>query len=151
MGGPLTYLQLTKQGNGDYLIENRSTYADFNPYELYMLGLLPAAQVPDQVVFPGQTGSPSAGMVYPGPGTTVTISQVITANGARNPAFPNAPTAIRMATLVMSRGRLLSPQEMALYDFMAARGEGRSPVDTNYGRPWYVCTGGRSTLTTTLH
>jgi hypothetical protein len=148
---PMTNLQLTKQGTGNYLVENRSTYGDFNEYELYMLGLLPAAQVPDQVVFPGQTGYPSAGTVYPGPGTTVTIAQVIAANGARNPVYPNAPTALRVATLLMSRGRLLTPQEMALYDYMAARGEGMSPVDTNYGRPWYVCTGGRSTLTTTLH
>lgn len=135
-----------------YLVEPLNPYGGFNEYELYMMGLLPSWEVPDQIVFSDQTVVPNIGTFIDDAVTTVTIDEVIEANGGeRDPAYPYAQNAFRAATIVISRGRLLSEDEMTYLDYMAARGELQVPIDDQYGRPFYVSTGGRATLSTSIH
>jgi hypothetical protein len=56
----------------------------------------------------------------------------------------------RVATVVVSRGRLLTPREMAYCDRMARRGEETASLDGGYTTPFSVNTGGRGILVTRL-
>jgi hypothetical protein len=149
---PNTNITLTKISSSEYLVVPRSPYGGFNEFELYMMGLMPSTGVQAQIVFNDQTVKLDLGNVLAGPVTTVTIDEVIEANGGeRDPSYPDAQNAFRAATIIISRGRLLSEDEMTYLDYMAARGELQVPIDDTYGRPFYVSTAGRATLSTSIH
>jgi len=143
--------KLTQVSSSEYIVEPLNPYGGFNEYELYMMGLLPSWEVPDQIVFSDQAVIPDIGTFIDDAVTTVTIDEVIALNGPRSPAYPDAQNAFRAATIVISRGRLLSEDEMTYLDYMAARGELQVPIDDQYGRPFYVSTGGLATLSTSIH
>jgi len=79
------------------------------------------------------------------------IDDLIAANGPRRPAWDGVPKTFRMATLVVSRGRLLTAFEMTYYDRMAARGEATTSLDGGaFATPFFVNTRGRGILVTRL-
>lgn len=124
----------------------------YNDLELYLMGLLPADSVGPHVVF----DDPEIELACGSRGTTTpfTIEDVAETNGARDPAYPDAPTDFRLANMVLSRGRLLTEEELSFFDQMAARGEAREELPYTEGfvrgttKPFYLGTGGRETLTT---
>jgi hypothetical protein len=87
------------------------------------------------------------------PSQYVSLSDVIAADGGTPSA---SQTAFALATVVVSRERLLTPNEMAWFNYMAARGEGTAPVEVwegfaHYtGKPFTLATGGRMILKTKL-
>lgn len=103
----------------------------------------------DQLVFPDQSVFIAAGAILRGPAAVVTIKDIVTTYGPWSPAYPDAQRDFRLATIVVTRAGLMTDQEMAWFDERAARGEARSSFG-DFLRPWYVSTGGRSTLSTTI-
>jgi hypothetical protein len=149
--------RITPAPNG-FLLERVARARDFNELELYLMGLLPPEQVPPAIVFRDQRliAQVQNGAVLPGPLDTVRVEHVIALEGTRNPPAAAAPRTFRVATIVLSRGRLLSGTEMSFFDVMAARGEAESVLAYSQGavrgetRPFFLATGQRARLVTRL-
>ena len=125
----------------------------YNDLDLYLMGLLPADQVRDQFVFPDQTTPPRCdGSVYSGAMTRVRVNDVVAALGPRTPAFGEAPTTFRTATILVTRDALATAEQMSFYSWMTERAEWRARVSTHegfskeLGQPFSVATRGRGTL-----
>lgn len=141
---------LTPLGDGTFRVDPRTPWGGYNELELYLMGLADPAEVPDQLVFADASQEPTIGAVLHGPTTRVTISDVIAANGVRRPAWSGTPVTFRLATIVVSRGRLLTAAEMSYYDAMARRGEATTSFDDGLQTPFTVNTRGRGVLRTRL-
>ncbi|MGH7461045.1 MAG: hypothetical protein ACREMA_08450 [Longimicrobiales bacterium] len=153
---PFPY-QLTQVSNG-YRLDATEPATEFNDFELYLMGLLPAQQVRAGVVFrdQGLIASVRNGAVIAGPVDSVHINDIIAIEGPRNPPFSTTQPTFRIATVVLSLGRLLSAQELAFYDHMAARGETETVLAYVQGltrgqtRPLFLATGQRARLNARL-
>ena len=128
----------------------------FNTMELYLMGLVPAAEVGPFFVLKNQNLALTQGMVLnPSDITVVPVADVVAANGVRQPAAGAAQKDFRMATIIVSE-RQLDPISMSLYDHFARRGEAREVQAYSQGfargraNPWYLATGGRSVLSTRI-
>jgi hypothetical protein len=147
--------RLTPMGNGDYRAESTDRPTEFNDLELYMLGLAPASEVAAHFVFADQDQSPASGVLR-GPVIPFTIDSLVSRFGARDPAYPDAQSSFRVGTIVLSVGRLLTADEMAYFDHLAARGEATVPLQFTSGlargttKPFYVATKQRGRLVTTV-
>lgn len=154
-GGAFPF-SLVPQGGGDYLLRRTEAGRAFNDLDLYLMGLIPADAVRSHFVFndQNQLSQLRNGGVLHGPVTAVTIADVVAQDGPRSPSVADAQKSFRIATIVLSAGRLLSASEMAFFDHMAARGEATSPLaftagfDRGTTLPFRVATGGRASLTT---
>ena len=125
----------------------------FNDLDLYLMGLMPAGEVRQQFVFADQSVAPRCdGGVYTGAMTRVGVNDVINAVGARSPAFGAAPRSFKLATILVTRDGLASPETMSFYSWMAERAEWRTRTRTHsgfvkeLGQPFFVATGGRGSL-----
>jgi hypothetical protein len=108
----------------------------YNDLDLYLMGLLP----PDSVL-PARIGT-----------TRTTIQDVIARHGPRSPAWPNAQNEFTSVTVVVYP-RLLTADELALFDFLAAEFGLEEPYsgDTRPGTTtFFQATGGRARLITEL-
>ncbi len=106
-----------------WVIERTPFPIRFHPLTLYAMGLLPAAQVPEITLFndQGQFGgdtTPDPGTPVAGDVRTATISNVIGMLGARSGPVP---AEWHRAIVVVSRGRLLTQEEMNYWTFFAQR------------------------------
>ena len=157
---PLIFrFQLTRQANDTYRV---TTQVDrprvFNDFELYLMGLLPPDSVASHIVFLNQQqrNQLRVGGVLSGPLDTVTVAKWVARDGPRNPSYANAQRNFRMATIVLSRGGLLSREELSFFNHMALRGEleGDLPSIEVATRtrtlPFFAATGGRGSLTTRM-
>lgn len=150
--------RLEPLGNGDYRMAQAPQAREFNDMELYLMGLAPASEVGKHVVFinQNQLDQLRPDGVLRGPVREVTAADVIALYGPREPAYPQSQTSFRLATIVLSRGRLLTPPEMAFFDHMAARGEAATELPYETGllrgvtKPFGPATRGRATLSTKL-
>ena len=149
-GGQFPY-GLTALGGGQYRVDAKPVTGMYGPWDLYLMGLLPADSVPAALIFPatwaaGQTVTPTA----------FTIAQYIAAHGARVPSSAASPRTFTMATVVLSAGRLLTEAEMAFFDANAARVESMSSLPSSIGFarttavPFRLATGGRATIVTRI-
>jgi hypothetical protein len=143
-------MKLTPLGNGSYRVDAQSPYGGFSNLELYLLGLGDSSQVEPQFVFTDQTQHVSVGAVLVGPTTAVTIRDIVAANGLRPLEYSGTPIAYRDALVVVSRGRLLTVQEMSYFDLAAQRGEATTSFDNQFLTPFFVNTRGRGMLITKL-
>jgi hypothetical protein len=150
--------ELIEQPSGDYLVQQAPIALEFNDLELYVMGLADALTVADHIVFQDQDQADQLfhGGILEGPVDVVTINDIIGVNGIRIPAAGDAQTDFRLATIVLSQGRLLSQTEMEFFDHMAARGEATTalPFDSGFAsgiaKPFHPATQGLATLTTLL-
>ena len=150
---------LTRQANDTYRV---TTQADrprtFNDFELYLMGLLPGDSVGRHIVFlnQDQRGQLRNNGLLIGPLDTVTVAKWVARDGPRVPAYPNAQREFKMATIILSRGGLLSREELSFFNHMAARGEAEVDVPVINGamrsitQPFFGATGGRGRLITRL-
>ena len=149
-GGQFPY-GLTALSGGQYRVDEKPVTGTYGPWDLYLMGLLPADSVPAALIFPstwsaGQTVTPTA----------FTIAQYTAAHGARVPTTAGAPRTFTVATIVLSTGRLLSESEMAFFDANAARVESLTTLPSSIGFargtaiPFRLATGGRATIVTRL-
>ena len=147
--------RLVPTTGGDYRTEVIDSPTEYNDLELYMLGLAPGSDVGPQFVFTDQDQNPATGLLR-GPVVPFTIDSLVTRFGARDPAFPAAPTSFRVGAVVLSVGRLLTADEMSYFDHMAARGEATTPLQYTSGlargttKPFYLATKQRGRLVTTV-
>ncbi|MFH0891653.1 MAG: hypothetical protein V1867_02635 [Candidatus Falkowbacteria bacterium] len=117
---------------------------EFNDLELYKMGALPKEQVAPITQFtdpavaalwlnnPRPLASCGEGCQrLDVPSRPVSIDEIIAADGETPPA---AKTEITLGTVVLTRGRLLSPDEIAFIEYMAERGESGEPsIDVHEG------------------
>lgn len=145
-----------RQATGTYVMRKSEVPDVFNAMELYLIGLNPSS-VPDSfLVFSDQANLPSPmdGVEVRAPAAYVSIGTVVSRVGPRVPAFPEAPSEFRAVLIVVTAGRLLTPTEMAWYEYAAIRGEATERLPaveasiTSQSAPWYVATGGRGRLVT---
>ncbi|MGH9203536.1 MAG: choice-of-anchor X domain-containing protein, partial [Vicinamibacterales bacterium] len=127
----------------------------YNDFDLYLMGLMPAAEVRGQFVFPDQSSATPptcAGQVFTGPVLRVGVNDILNAAGPRIPPYGEAPSRFRLATILVTRSGLASAEMMSLYSWMTERAEWRARVPTHSGftkqsgQPFYLATGGRGTL-----
>jgi hypothetical protein len=112
------------------------TGGKYNDLELYLMGL-----VPTDSVTPRRLGT-----------NGVTLDDLIARHGTRLPAWPDAQSDFTLATVYVYP-RLLTPEELALFDFVAAEfGQERvHPLRTNPAiRTFFEATGGRARMTTRI-
>lgn len=110
---------------GSYVIGRSAAPIPFTPIQRYAMGLLPKAGVPNLVFFDDQAqftladvpppGTPVAGAVR-----TASIDQITGLVGERSGPVP---AEWSRATIVVSRGALLSQREMNYWTFYAQRSE----------------------------
>ena len=158
-GGRLLFpYDLTQQSNGTFAVRVTETPRLFNDMELYLMGLLPPDSVRPHVVFADQNQQSQLrdGGILRGPVDTVRIAQVIATNGVRTPAAGAALREFKMATIVLTRGGVLTRQELSFFEHVAARGEQSLPLPFSNGitrgttQPFFLATGGRASLSTNI-
>jgi hypothetical protein len=114
-----------RRADGSAVIERVPAPARHHPLDLYAMGLLEPAQMPEWEVFADQgqfsattASAPDPGTPVAGESRRVSVNDVMAAHGPRRgPVF----SSLSRATIVVSRDRLLSPEEMAYWNFFAAR------------------------------
>lgn len=151
--------RLTQRADGEYDVATIGIPRAFNDLELYLMGLLPPDSVQPHVVFAIQNQPTELrnGGILRGATNTVRIEEIIATNGPRIPASNVAPRDIRIATIVLTRGGILTRHELDFYEHMAARGEARAELLFSNGvtramtQPFFLATGGRATLSTRLN
>jgi hypothetical protein len=114
---------------------------EFDDFDLYLMGFLPPSAVSPGIVI---QGSGCADCVVSA--SQVTIADVIAANGPRTPASTTSQKSFRVATVVISRDRLLNNEELAVLEYFAARGEASEILPFTSGlahgttKPWFLAT-----------
>ena len=146
---------LVTDQNGVVTLTPRTDAAVYNDFDLYLMGLLPAAQVRQQVVFTNVTSPPSCiGQVYTGAVQRVSVQDIINRYGPRVPAAGATPPTFRLATVLVTRDDLATPEGMWLYSWFTERAESQTRLAVHsgfvkeIGQPFYLATGGRGTLDT---
>ena len=140
-------------GGDEYRWQGMPPASRFTDMDLYLMGLLPPAEVKPHFV-PREDRRPCAGCDT-GPVDVVTVEDVIRRHGHRLPDHTTSQKHFRVATIVVS-DRPLSTREMSFLDHFAARGEAKTPLPFSSGLvsgtslPWFLATDSRSTLSTTL-
>jgi hypothetical protein len=116
---------------------------EFSDFDLYLMGFIPASGVAPGIVV---QGSACDNCVLPS--STITINDVIAVNGVRSPDWVSSKKFFRVATVVVSRDRLLTDDEMTILEYFAARGESDVPLPYTSGldrgttKPFNVATRG---------
>jgi hypothetical protein len=154
-GGNFHY-NLVPLPNGNYRLEQTPALDEFIDLDLYLMGLLPASQVGSHIVFANQSQQICDGCILSGPVVTVTVDDVIAAQGPRRPDVSTSQKAFRVATIIVTKERPLNDDELALFDYFAARGESTVPLPFSSGfekgtaKPFYLATRGLGSLNTQL-
>lgn len=103
MGGA----SFTDNGNGTFTTPSPIGYYGYSWHDLYLMGLAAAEEVPPWYYLEGTNlGNayyPPTGSTYSGTRKNVTIQQVISAMGPRNPAYPNSPKEFKVAMVLLER------------------------------------------------
>lgn len=117
--------------------------------ELYLMGLLPSAQVKPVtvVVNPGQLRIEGSNVVYPADGVRdVTIEEVIALVGEREP-LPVEPKPEFKAVMVLVHDRKLTDTEIALFDY---RMKDMAKAQSEHGMTFQEAVSDRATLSTKI-
>lgn len=133
LAGPHWSFQMDSEGSlmhGNDWVDNgdgtfTSTDGAHQRYSLldrYLMGLAPAATVPDFYYIADSSDSrryslPVAGVTVTGRRVDVSVEDVVAAEGPRRPAYPGAPTSFRTAFLLVGVvGQGVSPEAIAKVD-----------------------------------
>jgi len=100
----------------------RRAISFYNDMELYLMGMISAADVGTFIVFENQDQKIPP-LILEGPVVDFSVSDIIDSEGERIPAFPKAQVDFRVATIMASKSRLLTLREMKFFNHFAARGE----------------------------
>jgi hypothetical protein len=154
-GQPIEFpYQFVPQDDGGMLVQRAERPAAFNDLELYLMGLLPADSVRPHLVFRDQSLASQVrhNAILRGTVDTIRVADLVTTEGARDPAAAKAQRTFTIATVVLSRGRLLTNSEVSFFEHMAARGEAQTTLPyaagsvTGLTKPFYLATGGRGRI-----
>jgi len=142
---------LQPQGNGTYKFVAEQTTREFSDFDLYLMGLMPAREVTPGLVLANQTQTPCNGCVVQGAVISVPVDALIAADGPRSPAAA-WPKLFHVATVVVTRDRPLTDDELAYFDYFAARGEATGPLPFAGGfergttKPFFLATRTRASV-----
>jgi IPT/TIG domain len=125
-GGTFPF-DFASDGKGGWMMVNKPALDTFVDLDLYLMGLLPPEKVGNHLVVNDPKQQPCVCPI-PGGVKTLTIVQVIAANGQRVPSATSSKKTFRVGTVVLSQNGLLSDEEMLLLDYFAGRGEATSKV-----------------------
>ncbi len=128
---------LTKETGGIRLTQNNSAPV-FADLDLYLMGLLPPVQVGENIVIGDPTQAAFVmthcdGRLYTGPFTTLTALDVINVGGARIPDSNSSKKQFRVATILMTRDKLLDDDAMAFFSYFVRRAEEKGEVPSHIG------------------
>lgn len=154
IGAVLSGTRRVRASGDGFDIERTPSPVRFHPIELYAMGALDESQVPDFGVFVDQNQfevmTPEVGTRLSGPARRISISDIVREHGIRQgPAL----TRWRRATVLVSRDRLASQQEMDYWNFFAQRlaDRNRRGAATEDGYvPFRVATNDAMTLSTAI-
>ncbi len=143
---------LSKDSGGIKLTPNNAAPV-FADLDLYLMGLLAPGQVGENIVISDPTQAAFVmthcdGRIYMGPFTTLTVQDVINAAGARAPDNGNSKKQFRLATILMTRDKLLDDDAMAFFSYFVRRAEEKGEVPSHIGftkvsaRPFAISTRG---------
>ena len=127
----------------------------FTDLDLYLMGMLPASQVAEHIVFADQNLArtlPCNNQLFTGEVTRVSITDIVNAFGARVPNSINAPKNFKVATILVSKNGLLGEDEMAFFNFFSRRAEETKEVAAHVGlvkdttKPFVISTRGLGSL-----
>jgi hypothetical protein len=144
---------------GGVRLKAQTTQPVFTDLDLYLMGLLPASEVGDQLIFPDQEYARTLkceGQLFTGGLLTLRIGDIVSAHGPRVPDSDSSPKRFRIATVVVSAEGLLDDDAMSFYSYFAKRAEGTREVPVRFGsvqapgKPFFISTGGRATLDTSI-
>ena len=138
--------EIRDDGNGRFTtLQKRATY---NPFDRYLMGLIPASEVPDKFYVDQTGGGPEADEVPVQPGETVTgnridvsIDQIITSLGTRSPSVEESQKQFRVGFIVLTK-QGQPPRETTL--------DKVNRIANEIGRLFSKQTGRRGSLDTTL-
>lgn len=146
---------LIDQGNNSWKLQLNTAPPVFNDLELYLMGLASPVEVMPHIVFTNQDQVlQTDGLIY-GPVTTVTIDNIITQFGSRQPNSTDSQKQFTVATIIVS-DKLLSAEEMSFYDYFSARAELTQEVDVDEGysryksKPFFLSTNQKGQIITTI-
>ena len=141
-----------QQSGGAPVWHLTSTTGEFNDLDLYYAGLYAPGEVAPQSVAGDPSVAACNGCPVAGGVATVTIGDVVSAQGARSPDAASTRRTQRFVNIVVSRNRLLTDDELSYLDAMSARGEATTPQTVSMGlttgtsvKPWRLATRGRGT------
>ena len=148
--------RIDPEGNG-YRVTSDSElqFPFFNDMELYLMGLLPQDEASPILLFNDQSQFPADGFYPASAFTEVSIEDIVSVVGAREPSVDSAQRHFKVATILVS-DELLTPEEITFYDYFVQRAEGQSSVSVaegflkGLGKPFYVATGERAALELSL-
>jgi hypothetical protein len=153
VGGEYNYT-FTPNGQGGYVVGpgNQINLSTFNTMELYLMGLVPPGQVDEFFVLKRQNQDVIVGQtLQPADITSVTVQDVIAAQGPRVPDSNASQKTFRTATVVLSE-ELLDRYAISFYDWFARRAEAKQQLafaegfETGVCNPFYLATGGRAVM-----
>jgi hypothetical protein len=114
----------------------------YSPLDQYVMGLIPAADVPPFFYVDGcanPAAAPAIGVPIQGPRVDLTIDDIVAAEGPRNPTAAKAPHSFNMAFILVARaGEFPSDESIAKVDrirgawesYFAGAVDGHGAVDT---------------------
>jgi hypothetical protein len=156
-GGEFAF-NLVPLPNGNFQLQQMEPLGEFTDLDLYLMGLLPPHEVGSHIVFVNQNQLDQLhnGGILLGPVETVTVDDVIAKEGPRIPDSSVSQKLFRVATLIVTKERLLNKNEMEFFDHFAARGEATELLPFSSGftkgttKPFFLATGGRASLVTCI-
>ena len=150
IGAVLSGQRRVQRVGGDiYRIQRTPSPIRQHPLHLYAMGKVPARAVPNIVVFAnqGQSGL-TVGRRLRGGTRIVTMSDIL---GRHGPRTGPVQDVWRRATILISAGRLATPQEMNYWNFFAKRIGMNANTTSFAGYPsFYRSTGNRMRLRTDI-
>jgi hypothetical protein len=144
--------------NGNFQLQQMEPLGEFTDLDLYLIGLIPPHEVSSHSVFVNQNQVDQIhnGGILVGPVETVTVDDVIAKEGPRIPDSSVSQKLFRVATVIVTKERLLNKNEMEFFDHFAARGEAAELLPFSSGfakgmtKPFFLATGGRASLITCI-
>jgi hypothetical protein len=147
---------ITSLGAGEYRLDAAPVARAYNDMELYLMGMLAPEAVGTQVVFVDQAQTLCDGCILHGPVELIDATTVAAFHGPRVPSYIDSQKTFTVATVVVTKFRLLTQREMEFFDYFAARGMEIEavPFTSGFARgetlPFFPATGGRGRLVTSL-
>lgn len=153
IGAVLEATRRVRKVGGGFEIERSGPPAVFHPLQLYRMGKLKKARVPDVTLFvsqgqfdPDSSSAPDVGTPVTGGTTVVTINDIMRQHGTRSGPSSNQ---WRRATVVVSRDGLLTQDS---WNFFAQRLMATQGVTTSAGLPsFFEATGKKVRLKTDIN
>lgn len=154
-GGNFNF-NVTPYGQNQWQLVPDNNPKVFSDLSLYLMGLIPSSEVSNHIIFLDQSQPISSGAVWSGPVANINGADIVGQLGERVPNYMTSQKEFRIATILLTKDKIASAETMRFYDWVASRAELTSITPVHEGllkttsNPFYLATGGRATLASTL-